>query len=581
MSATARSLRLAILCSFNLELIARNIEAALSQCGFATKLYFSSYGQWEPDALNPASELYQFAPDIVLLFAEFSDLVPPLASESTFLLEEEAEKVGERAWQRVEMVAKQLLHNLPSQTLILCHNTIFAPVSSLGLLEGNGGYSLTSATEVFNRLLRDRCKTEPRLLLFDYANLVAKHGWKTWYDHRLWHLGRIRLARTGLNILAQQYARYIAALLTPRRKCLVLDLDNTLWGGVIGEDGLLGIQLGHEGIGLAYREFQMAALALSQRGIILALCTKNNLNDALTVLREHPDTILRPENFACMEINWEPKPENLRRIAQKLNIGLDSLVFWDDNPVEREIVSHQLPEVLVVNVPDDPSDYTAHLLEVECFDILSLTAEDRRRSEMYRQQAQRELYVEQSQTQSGSLEDFYSSQEIVVTVREASDFALPRIAQLTQRTNQFNFTTRRYSENEVQALASDRNYRLYSLQLKDRFGDLGIVGAAIVRQELGYWHLDNFLMSCRALGRSVEDAFLAYLVEQAEDNKVQLVGYFRPTQKNAPARGFLAKHGIELPENGQDEIWEFRMPMESIKQPSWIKIITESEDVRV
>jgi FkbH-like protein len=576
-SATVRSLRLAILCSFNLELIARNLETALDGRGFATKLYFSSYGQWETDALNPASELYQFAPDIVLLFAEFSDLVPPLASDSTFLLKEEAEKVGERAWQRVEMVVKQLLHNLSPQTVIFCQNTIFAPVSPLGLLEGNAGYSLTYATEVFNRYLRDRAQTEPRLLLFDYANLVAGHGWKTWYDHRLWHLGRIRLARTGLNILAQQYARYIAALFTPRRKCLVLDLDNTLWGGVIGEDGLLGIQLGHEGIGLAYREFQMAALALSQRGIILAVCTKNNPNDALTVLREHPDTILRPEHFACMEINWEPKPENMRRIAQKLNIGLDSLVFWDDNPVEREIVSHQLPEVLVVDVPDDPSDYAAHLLEVECFDILSLTDEDRRRGQMYRQQAQREL----EQSQSGSLEEFYSSQEIVVTIQEASDFALSRIAQLTQRTNQFNFTTRRYSENEVQALAGDRNYQLYSLQLQDKFGDLGIVGTAIVRQELGYWHLDNFLMSCRALGRSVENAFLAYLVGQAADNKADLVGYFKPTQKNAPARGFLAKHGIELPEIWQDEIWEFKIPTGSIQQPSWIKIITESEDVRV
>ncbi|BAZ25057.1 FkbH domain protein [Kalymmatonema gypsitolerans NIES-4073] len=579
MSTIVRSLRLAILCSFNLELIARNLEATLNQRGFATKFYFSSYGQWEPDALNPGSELYQFAPDIVLLFAEFCDLIPPLAADFNLLLEEESQKVGERAWQRVEMVAKQLLHNLPPQSVIFCHNTIVAPVTPLGILEGNAGYSLTSATEVFNRNLRHLCQTEAQLLLFDYASLVAKHGWKTWYDQRLWHLGRIRLARTGLNLLAHQYARYITALFTPRRKCLVLDLDNTLWGGVIGEDGLLGIQLGHEGIGLAYREFQLAALALSQRGVILAVCSKNNPDEALTVLQEHPDTILRPEHFACMEINWQPKPENLRRIAQKLNIGLDSLVFWDDSPVEREIVSHQLLEVLVVDVPDDPSDYAAHLLELECFDTLSLTNEDRRRVEMYRQQVQRELYLEHSQ--SGSLEGFYSSLEIVVTIREASDFALSRIAQLTQRTNQFNFTTCRYSENEVQALGANPNYRLYSLQLQDRFGDLGIVGAAIVRHELGYWHLENFLISCRALGRSVEDAFLAYLIAQAEDNGAKLAGCFKPTQKNGPTRTFLAKHGLQPPENWQEEIWEFHMPISSVEQPSWITIITEQENVTV
>jgi FkbH-like protein len=577
MSNTVRSLRLAILCSFNLELIARNLETTLNQLGFASKLYFSSYGQWEADALNPSSELYRFAPNIVLLFPDFSDLVQLLASDSTLLSEAEAQKVGEMAWQRVEIVATQLLNNLPSQSIILCHNVITAPTTPLGLLEGNAGYSLNCATEEFNRNLRHLCHTQLRVLMFDYANLIAKHGWKASYDHRLWHLGRIRLARTGLNLLTQQYARYISALLTPRRKCLVLDLDNTLWGGVIGEDGLLGIQLGHESIGLAYREFQMAALALSQRGIILAVCSKNNPNEALTVLRNHPDTILRPEHFACMEINWHAKTENLRRIAQKLNIGLDSLVFWDDSPVEREIVSHQLPEVLVVDVPDDPSDYAIHLLDLECFDTLSLTEDDSRRSQMYRQQAQRELYFEQSQ--SDSLEKLYSSLDIVVTISQASDFALPRIAQLTQRTNQFNFTTRRYSNSEVQALASDSNYRLYSLQLQDKFGDVGIVGAAIIRQELGYWHLENFLMSCRALGRSVEDTFLAYLVSKAKGNGTQLTGYFRPTQKNAPVLALLAKYGLEPPQHWQGEIWEFKVPISSVEQVSWIKIIEEQIDV--
>ncbi|MUG92013.1 HAD-IIIC family phosphatase [Scytonema sp. UIC 10036] len=575
MSVTIRSLRLAILCSFNLELIARKLEATLNQRGFDIKLYFSGYGQWEANALNPSSELYQFAPDIVVLFAEFSDLIP----SDSVLLSEEAEKVGEKAWQRSETVVSHLLHNLPPQSIVLCHNTIVSSVTPLGLLEGNAGYCLNIAAETFNRKLRDRCKTESRLLLFDYATLVAKHGWQTWCDRRLWHLGRIRLARTGLNLLANEYTRYIAALFTPSRKCLVLDLDNTLWGGVIGEDGLLGIQLGHEGIGLAYREFQMAALALSQRGVILAVCSKNNPDDAMAVLREHPDTILHPEHFACMEINWEPKPENLRRIAKKLNIGLDSLVFWDDSPVEREIVSHQLPEVLVVDVPDDPSDYVAQLLELECFDTLSVTDEDRRRGEMYRQQVQREIYLEQNQ--SASLEEFYSSLEIVVTIREASDFALPRIAQLSQRTNQFNFTTRRYSENEVQALATNPNYRLYSLQLQDKFGDLGIVGAAIIREELGCWELENFLMSCRALGRSVEDAFFAYLVDKAEQDGARLTGCFRPTQKNAPTRGFLSKYGLEPPEDWQGESWEFKMPISLLQQPSWIKILEAKADVRI
>lgn len=573
MNDPARPLRLAILCSFNLELIQRDLETMLHQRGFDSKLYFSSYDQWEPEAFNLSSTLYHFAPNVVILFADFADLIPLLSSNSAILSEEEAQKAGEQAWQRVERVVKQLLNNLPPQTVILCHNVAVSSVSPLGLLEGNAGYSVNCAAEVFNCNLRHYCKTESQLVLFDYASYVSQYGWKTWHDSRLWHIGRIRLARTALNLLAHHYVRYIAALYTPRRKCLVLDLDNTLWGGVIGEDGSAGIQIGHEKVGLAYREFQMAALALSQRGIILAIASKNNPDDALTILKEHPDMVLRPEHFACIEVNWEVKSENLRQIAKKLNIGLDSLVFWDDSPVEREVVSQQLPEVLVVDVPDDPSDYATHLLQLDCFDALTLTDEDRRRSEMYRQQTQRDDYFEQSQ--STSLEDFYSSLEIVVTIREADNFALPRIAQLTQRTNQFNFTTRRYSENEIQGLATDPNYRLYSLQLKDRFGDLGVVGAAIIRDETSHWHLDNCLMSCRALGRTVEDAFLAYLARQATSNSAELIGYFSQTEKNAPAHTFLKKYGFAPPANWQDKTWKFVIPMSLTVEPSWIKIITE------
>jgi FkbH-like protein len=566
-------LKVAILCSFNLELIARSLTALLKEKGFKPEFYFCGYGQWETDALNPSSGLYQFKPDLVFLFLEFSDLF-----SSGLLSETEAHALGESTWSRVEIITHRLLETLSPQTFILCHNLLVNPVTPLRLLEGNAGYSLTSAAEAFNRNLRDRTAQNPRLLMVDYASLVVQEGWKTFYDQRLWHLGRIRLSRTGLNLLAQYYLRYICALTTPRRKCLVLDLDNTLWGGVIGEDGLMGIQLGHEGIGLAYREFQMATLALSQRGVILAICSKNNPQDALNVLRDHPDSILRPEHFACLEMNWEPKPENLRQIAQKLNIGLESLVFWDDSPIEREIVGHQLPEVLVVEVPEDVSDYADHLLELDCFDSLSLTQTDLHRAQMYHQQAQRERYQEQSQ--SDSLEAFYHSLKIVVTIREANDFALPRITQLTQRTNQFNLTTQRYTEPEILAMKGDCNYRLYSLQLQDRFGDLGIVGAAIIHQKKESWTLENLLMSCRALGRSVEDTFLRYLTDQAKNHGTDLYGTFRPTSKNMPARAFLAKYGLAPPEGWNKERWNFVVPLALLEQPTWITI-TESEHAAV
>jgi FkbH-like protein len=568
---------LGILCSFNLDLIAHDLRVALEQCGFTAELYFSGYGQWESDALNPASALYRFAPDVVVLFAELSDLVPLLSPDFLMLSsEEEAQKTGEIGWQRVKGVVTQLLHTLPPQTMILCHNVAIPPLTPLGLLEGNGGYSLARAGEVINAQLRQQCSVGPRVLLFDYAGLVTKYGWETWHDRRLWHLGRMRLARSALPLLARHYARYLAALYTPRRKCLVLDLDNTLWGGVIGEDGLSGIQVGHEGLGLAYHEFQMAVLALSRRGVILAVCSKNNSDDALAVLRDHPDMVLRPDHLACLEINWDTKPENLRRIAKRLNVGLDSLVFWDDDPIERELVRQQLPEVLVVDVSEDPSDYVTCLLDLDCFDILSLTDEDRQRDALYRQQAQRELYLDQLQI--ASLADFYSSLEMIVAIQEASDFALVRVAQLTQRTNQFNLTTHRYSENEVRALAADPYHQIYSLQLKDRFGDLGIVGAAIVRCEGGSRYLDTFLMSCRALGRGVEDAFLAYLLRRAGEAEAPLIGCFRPSKKNAPARAFLAKYGLGPPGDWQDGVWEFQISGSAVNSPEWITIVAEDSN---
>jgi FkbH-like protein len=572
-----KSLRLAILCSFNLELIARNLETALQPYSIEVQLYFSAYSQWESDAINPGSALYQFAPDMVVVFAEFSDLAPVLTARDAYPTQSEAQNLGESAWLRVEVVLQRLLANLPAQVPIFCHNLQAAPITSLGLLEGNDGYTFSTVAEIFNQKLRDRTTREPRLLLFNYAGFLLQQGWHTCYDARLWHLGRMRFSRTGLKALAASYTQYLTALMTPRRKCLVLDLDNTLWGGVIGEEGLLGIQLGHEGVGLAYREFQMAALALSRRGVILATCSKNNIQDALTVLRDHPDTVLRPEDFACLEINWATKPENLRRIAETLNIGVDSLVFWDDSPIERDLVRHELPEVLVVEVPDDPSEYAAHLLELHCFDTLSLTTEDQQRQQMYYQQVQRNRYLEQ--IPSDTLEDFYTSLDIKVIIATANPFTLPRIAQLTQRTNQFNFTARRYSEQDIQGIASDRQNQLYTLQVQDRFGDLGIVGAAIIHCDGPQWILDNLLISCRALGRSVEDAFLSYLAQQASTHNATLCGAFKPTAKNAPALAFLKKYNLAPPVDWQGEDWGFAVPSSLVQQPIWITFSSESANV--
>jgi FkbH-like protein len=385
----------------------------------------------------------------------------------------------------------------------------------------------------------------------------------------------MRLGRKGLDHLAELHARYIAALRTPRRKCLVLDLDNTLWGGVLGEDGPEGIVLGQEGVGLAYREFQLAALALARRGVVLAVASKNNASDVAEVLDNHPEMVLRRRDFACLEVHWSPKSESLPRIAEQLNLGLDSFVFWDDEPREREIVRSQHPAVWVPEVPADPSGYARALLGLPCFDVLNLTEEDRQRGEMYRQEAERKQWM---QTTPANLDEFHQSLDMRVTLERADGYAVSRVAQLTQRTNQFNFTTRRYTEADIRAMLADASVSVYTLALEDRFGKLGVVGAAIVRRDAKEWQLDTFLMSCRALGRGAEEWFLAELCAEAAAAGARLHGSFIPSAKNAPARQFLTRLNVALDANA-DGTCRFEIDSAHVTAPHWIARVQRSVTV--
>lgn len=556
--------RLAILCSFNLDLIARPLAKAVAGVGLEAELYLSGYGQWAAEALDPGSALARFAPTAAVLFLDAEDVLPSLTEAGSLSPLGEARARGAAAFLGAEATIRALLGRTTGP--VLCHLLVAPPRTAVGLLEG-GGYSHTAAIDAFNAALRDFSATEPRLSLVPYDALVGEHGWARWHDRRMWHVGRMRLAAGSYPLLAALYARCLGALLTPRRKCLVLDLDNTLWGGVLGEDGLGGIQLGHSGVGLAFREFQMAILALSRRGILLAAASKNNLADAVEALRDHPDMVLRPEHFACLEINWSDKPESLRRVAQRLNIGLDSLVFWDDSPLERGMVGSQLPEVLVPEVPADPSDYAAFLLAMPCFDVLRLTAEDQARGQMYREQVARDAFLDAAAPTT--LDSYFASLEMVVAFEAATPASIPRIAQLTQRTNQLNLTTRRYTEAEVAAWAGDPTSRVLGLSLRDRFGDLGLVGAAMMRERALDWELDTFLMSCRALGRRVEEAFAAHLASLAGETGKPLRGVFVPTRKNQPTREFLERHGLLAPGPAEAQPIE----VTGVGTPPWLRVV--------
>ena len=310
-------------------------------------------------------------------------------------------------------------------------------------------------------------------------------------------------------------------------------------------------------------------LSLTRRGFLLAINSKNNPEDALEVIRTHEGMVLREDAFAAMRINWLPKPENMLSLAQELNIGVDSLLFIDDNPNERAIMRQALPEVLVPDLPTDPSLYRATVEGLPHLQKLTITEEDRGRTHMYQAKRKRE----EVRVGSGSVEEYLKSLEIVVTIGRADETSLPRIHQLFQRTNQFNLTTRRYAAGELEAVANDSACRLYSLRASDRFGDHGLVATALVRAENDLWIVDSFLMSCRVIGYGVETALLATISEDASAAGArEVVGEYIQSAKNAPARDFYSRHGFsEHGSEGEATRWWRSLSDEKTVVPKWIR----------
>jgi FkbH-like protein len=380
------------------------------------------------------------------------------------------------------------------------------------------------------------------------------------------------IAADHLLHMAHEWMRFLVPLTGRIAKCLAVDLDNTLWGGVIGEEGMTGIKVGPEYPGAAFQAVQRALLDLSKKGILLALCSKNNLEDAMEALDKHPGMLVRSQHFAALRINWTDKAQNLREIAQELNIGIDSLAFLDDNPFEREQVRAALPEVTVINLPQDPLEYAATVRDCPVFERLTLSAEDQQRTAMYAEQRQR-AGAEQS---FQSKEDFFRFLEQEAELNPVSDLNLARIAQLTQKTNQFNLTTRRYTEAQIAEMAKQPGWNIFSIRVCDRFGDHGLVGVAIAHDQGEQCEIDTFLLSCRVIGRTVETALLAHMAKSAAERGCKrLQGWFLPTRKNAPARDFYSQHGFELLAQSCDgSLWSLDLTEQEVAFPTWVKLIT-------
>lgn len=570
---TLTKFKLAILRSFTIEPVVPLLRAEAFAYGIDLEVHVGDFNTYVQDMIDGQSSLYRFAPNAVVLAVRADQAAPELWRDFADLAPEAAQQAAGRVVHGYEQWIGAFRKQ--SQAALIVHLLEHPSAPSLGILDDQSETGQAGLIRHINGELRRIAATFRGVYCLDYDALVARHGAANWHDERKWLMARLPISANYLLQMACEWTRFLVPLSGRTAKVLVVDLDNTLWGGVIGEDGMAGIKVGPEYPGASYQALHRALLDQSRKGILLAVCSKNNLDDAMEAIEKHPGMLLRGKHFAAMRINWTDKAQNLREIAQELNVGVDALAFLDDNPFEREQVRAALPEVTVIDLPKNPLEYAAAVRNCAAFERLALSTEDQQRTGMYAAQKER-AGAEQS---FQSKEDFFRFLDQEAELEPVSELTLARVAQLTQKTNQFNLTTRRYTEPQIAEMAKDPQWHIFSIKVRDRFGDHGLVGVAITHDEREQCEVDTFLLSCRVIGRTVETALLAHLAESAAQRGCKrLAGWFLPTKKNAPARDFYQQHGFERREStAAGSLWTLDLKTSELRCPEWIKLKVAAE----
>jgi FkbH-like protein len=539
-------IRLALLGSATTSHLLSGIRVAGLRHGFAIEIYEAAYGMYRQELTDADSGLQAFRPDVLLLALDAHHVAAAEGSTPEAALD-----LMRSCWKQ----AREAFHCQILQQTIL---PVFAEL--MGNNESRLPHSPAAVVARINEMLRPASKDEG-VDLVAIDRFAAVEGLRAWHDPAIWHRSKHEVHPRAAESYGEQVARLVAAGRGRSSKCLVLDLDNTLWGGVIGDDGLEGIELGQgSGTGEAFVEFQRYVKQLSERGVILAVCSKNDEKNALEPFLKHPEMVLKREQIACFVANWSDKASNLRHIAKALNIGLDSLVFADDNPVERALVRRELPMVAVPEMPEDPSLYIQTIASAGYFEALRVTEEDLARGELYQANAERERLKESVTDMASYLE----SLRMVLSVQPFDSLGLARVTQLINKTNQFNLTTERLSEAEVAARMNDPRVVTLQARLTDRFGDNGIIAILIARLAGSEAVIETWLMSCRVLGRHVEEACLNTLAEScAALGAETLIGQYKPTEKNGMVREMYRNLGFEMVSEDTAGATRWRLPLKS------------------
>lgn len=509
------------------QFLATAIKGEAQARGLSLNLFEAEYNQVERQVLDPTSELYGSGAEYTVVFQSSHKLLEKFSLEA-------ADRRGTLAEERLDFV-RTLCRQVSGKIIYYNYPEIGDGV--FGSYQNKVDSSFIYQVRKLNLGLMELCQEFPNLYICDLAELQAKLGRDFCFDSSVYVSTEMLLSLDALPYVASRTLDIVCAVRGSFKKCLILDLDNTLWGGIVGDDGWENIQIGHGlGIGKAFSEFQQWVRKLKDRGIILCVCSKNDEDKAREPFEKNPEMVLRLDDFAVFMANWDNKVDNIRTIRDVLNIGFDSIVFLDDNPFERNMVREGIPELCVPELPEDPGDYLEFLYGLNLFETASYSAEDKERTRQYQVEARRAG----SALAFANEADFLKSLDMVSEVRGFDSFNTPRVAQLSQRSNQFNLRTVRYTEDEVSHMGDDPHYKCFSFTLADKFGDNGLICVVILeKQDAETLFVNTWFMSCRVLKRGMEVFTLNTLVRYARENGFKrLIGEYLPTAKN----GMVAEH---------------------------------------
>ncbi len=530
-------MKVALLGDSAIQLLAQALRGAGFNEGFDLKVWEADFGQVELQVFDTGSELYKYNPDVIIIFQCSHKLLSAYNKLSP-------EAYPSLANERLQLIAE--MHNRLKQQLsakIIYYNYTEINDAVFGNYSNKTASSFLYQLRKLNCGLMDFACNNADFFVCDISSLQNLFGKGQFFQTNIYINTEIVLGLDVLPAIAFSTIGIIKSLHGRFKKCVVLDLDNTAWGGIIGDDGIENIQIGSLGIGKAFSEFQYWLKKLQQRGIIIAVCSKNTESIAKEPFEKHPDMVLRLEDIAVFVANWETKVDNIRHIQSILNIGFDSMVFLDDNPFERNIVRENIPGITVPELPEDPADYLEYLYSLNLFETASFSGLDAERTKQYQVEAQRAVL----QKSFASEDEFLQSLGMVSLAEPFTKFNTPRVAQLSQRSNQFNLRTVRYTEADIEKIANDNEYASFTFTLEDKFGDNGLIGIVVLKKEQNCFFIENWMMSCRVLKRGMENFMLNRLSAFAKQEGVKyLKGEYIPTAKNELVKDHYEKLGFAI-----------------------------------